>query len=998
MSANRQYWRSLAELAGERGALPSGSIADKADGFTRRRFLALMGASFGLAGLSACRRPEEKILPYSRAPESVTVGNPEQYATAMPWMGSALGLLVECHEGRPTKIEGNPRHPESLGGTTAFAQASILDLYDPDRSAGPSERGQPRSWDDASVLLKVRGAVAKAKDGRGLAILTEAHRSPTLTAALERLVREMPQATVHCYEPLDSDRIREGGRIAFGQPIDPALHLDKAEVVVALDADLLGMDGSAARQAHDFALRRRVEKPGDTMSRLYVVESAFSVTGACADHRLRLARAQVPVFAFTLARELSKQGLDLGEIAAAVEGFAPESLPAQGKKWVRALAADLLRNRGASLLVAGRAQPPAVHALAYAINSALGNLGSTVALFPALNPRPEGSESLAALAEKMRAGEVETLLVLGGNPVYASGPDTGFALALPKVGASVHLSTHLDETSASASWHLNRAHYLESWGDVVARDGTASVIQPLIAPLFAGKTDAEVVHLLLGTPRKAHDLVREQWAEALDENRWRQALHDGLVAGTGFSELARAGRRIYEPANRKAAAEGLVKVDHGASLPPQLAPIAEAVRSFRAPPSGLEVTFHPDPHALDGRFANNGWMQELPDMMQKLTWGNAALVSPATAARLGLVDGDRVALESVELPVCVAPGQADDSVAVTLGQGRRRAGRVGDGVGADVYPLRRAGPFDAAFGVPLKKVGSRDELARTQHHALMEGRPLVREATLAHFEKEPDFAPKMVETPPLKSLFDDHPYPGHRWAMAIDLNGCVGCNACAVACQAENNVPLVGKSGVLRSREMHWLRIDRYFEGAPDEPKAVFQPVACHHCENAPCEQVCPVNATAHSPEGLNDMAYNRCVGTRYCANNCPFKVRRFNFFNYTRDTPELQRMQKNPDVTVRSRGVMEKCSYCVQRIQRAKIAAHKAGKDRVADGEIQSACQQACPARAIVFGDANDPKSEVARLIGLPRDYAMLAELNIRPRTSYLARVRNPNPELEGG
>ncbi|HEY3445839.1 MAG TPA: TAT-variant-translocated molybdopterin oxidoreductase [Myxococcales bacterium] len=999
----KQYWRSLGELAESleyrqaKKHVPGG-VSGPADGFSRRNFLSLMGASMGLAGLAACRRPEEKILPYARAPEKVTPGIAEHYATAFPWQGTAIGLLVESHEGRPTKIEGNPKHPESLGGTTAFAQASVLDLYDPDRSTAPTERGMERTWDEVAAFLKARGAGLKVKGGQGLLILAEAHRSPTLTAALDAVEFALPQAKILRYEPFDRDRPHEGARIALGKTFEALPDLAKAEVIVALDCDLFGWEGSPARQMNEFALRRKVEKPGDEMSRLYAVESAYSITGAAADHRLRLPRKEIPAFVFSLARELSAQGLDLGEIGGAVGGFADKY--GAKKPWLKAMAKDLLAHRKNALLVAGSAQPAAVHAVLHAIHHALGAVGTTVTYAKVFEDATEGAGSLKVAADALRSGEIDTVLMLGGNPVLTAGPDTGFTEALAKAKAIVHLSSHRDETSALATWHLNRAHYLESWSDVRAADGTATILQPLIAPLFDGKTEAEVLALLLGTPRKAYDLVRENWQAQLRiapagalaplgggaapkpdlnvppfELAWRQALHDGLLQPGFFTIQA-------PPVDRAA--------------------VAKAIAALPAPAAGLEVTFHPDPHAFDGRYANNGWLQEMPDTMVKQTWGNAALVSTATAAKLGLVEGDLVELKlaapinSVKLPVAIAPGQADESIAVSVGQGRRRAGRVGDNVGHDTYPLRVAAPIDAALGVQASKAGSVEPLARTQEHALMEGRPLVREGTLKKFEEEPKFAQEMVDVPPLLSLFDDHPYPGQRWGLVIDLNACTGCNACAVACQAENNVPLVGKSGVMRSREMHWLRIDRYFEGSPDEPKAVFQPVACQQCENAPCEQVCPVGATTHSPEGLNDMAYNRCIGTRYCANNCPFKVRRFNFFNYTKDTPDLQKLQKNPEVTVRSRGVMEKCTYCVQRIQAAKIEAHKRGEDKVAEGSIKTACQQACPAQAIRFGDLNDPDSEVRRLAGLSRDYAMLAELNVRPRTSYLARVRNPNPDLE--
>jgi molybdopterin-containing oxidoreductase family iron-sulfur binding subunit len=549
----------------------------------------------------------------------------------------------------------------------------------------------------------------------------------------------------------------------------------------------------------------------------------------------------------------------------------------------------------------------------------------------------------------MAKGDVHLLLMLGGNPVFDAPADADFAGALARVPTSVHLAAYADETSARSTWHLNRAHWLESWSDVRAEDGTLSIVQPLIAPLHDGKTDAEVLEQLLGGERTAYQLVCANFPKGMN---LRRALHDGLLADS-------------------AAPAEVVK------------PVAHPDLTFAAP-EGLELTFRPDPHTFDGRFANNGWLQELPDSMTKLTWDNAALISPATARRLGLHDGDLVDLNIGErrarLPILTAPGQADESITITVGQGRRRAGSVGNDVGFDVYPLRTATAMGLA-AVTLTPLGEKHTLAITHGHHSMEGRPIVREGEQEREKEEP-------------ALWPVHPVVGHRWGMVIDLEACIGCNACTVACQAENNIPLVGKRGVLKSREMHWLRIDRYFTDG-DDPESVAQPISCQQCEMAPCEQVCPVGATTHSPEGLNDMAYNRCIGTRYCANNCPFKVRRFNFFNYQKDLTELRKMQFNPDVTVRSRGVMEKCTYCVQRINVAKATAHKEGRDRVRDGEVVTACQQTCPTKAISFGDLDDPSSDVARRAADERNYVLLGELNIRPRTSFLARVRNPNPEL---
>jgi molybdopterin-containing oxidoreductase family iron-sulfur binding subunit len=769
--------------------------------------------------------------------------------------------------------------------------------------------------------------------------------------------------------------VRQGTQIAFGKTYETVLDVAKARVVVALDSDLLFSEGSPVKQARGFAEGRNPEKVKAAMSRLYVVESGHSVTGTNADNRLRLQSRKIPGFVFELARELgTTHKVDLGELVAALP---PGELDARAQKWVKAVAKDLVGNKGRGLVVAGDSQPAEVHAVVHLVNLALTNTGNTVRHVAAFDETPEGASALAAIAKGVADKSIDTLIMLGGNPAYDAPADVKFAEAVAAAGTSVHVATHFNETSAKAQWHLNRAHYLEGWSDVRAEDGTASIVQPLIAPLFQGRTDAEIVDLLLGGGRRAYDLVRATWnkdAAPGFEKAWRRALHDGLLEGTTAP---------LEPVAAKAG------------------DVAAALKSRKASGGGLEVTFRPDPHAFDGRFANNGWLQELPDSLAKMTWGNAAFLSQTTAKALGVVDGDVLSITvdgaKADVPALVMPGHADESITLTIGQGRTEVGRVGKGVGVDCTPLRRSTGLHSA-SASVTKSGAKVALARTQEHFAMEGRGMVQEADLAEYLKEPEFVEKRKEKLPLFSLWEEKQYDGHKWGMAIDLNACIGCSACTIACQSENNIPIVGPANVINSREMHWIRVDRYFEGeGPEEAHAVSQPTLCNHCEMAPCEQVCPVGATTHSPEGLNDMAYNRCVGTRYCANNCPFKVRRYNFLDYHGDIPEIGKMVMNPDVTVRFRGVMEKCTFCVQRINHAKIDAHREGHERVADGSVVAACQQVCPTQAISFGDLNDGKSVVAKQAANPRAYKLLEEINIKPRVSYLARIKNPNPELVG-
>jgi molybdopterin-containing oxidoreductase family iron-sulfur binding subunit len=973
----QEYWRSLEELAGTEEfqtllhrEFPE-NASDWMDSVSRRGFLQLMGASLALAGLSACTSPpDERIVPYVRAPEEIVPGKPLYFATAMPFGGFAMGLLAESHEGRPTKVEGNPKHPASLGATDVFAQASILSLYDPDRSQAIMKAGQIGSW--SAFLAEVRFALdaQRTTQGSGIRILTETVTSPTLASQLRALLAMFPSAKWHQYEPAGRDNVRLGARLAFGEFVETRYQLDRADVILALESDFLTMGPGCLRYAHDFTLRRRPQAKDARMNRLYVVESTPTCTGTMADHRLALRSSEIGSFARAIAQGLGVLG-----------GGAEPAVSGPHAKWIAAVARDLQRHRGASLVLAGEGQPPAVHALAHAMNQALGNIGTTVIhTDPVEANSVDQMASLRELAQDMDAGKVNALIILGGNPAFTAPADLQFAERLAKVGLRVHLSMYEDETSQLCHWHIPETHYLESWSDARAYDGTVTILQPLIAPLYGGKSGHDLVAALMGSSDKSsHDILRGYWQSKSQAKNfelfWRTALHDGVVPGT---EL---------PARR-------VSVKSGDWT-------RQTADGGRGTGEGtLEMVFRPDPAIWDGRFANNGWLQELPKPLSKLTWDNAALVSPATAERLGLATGDVVELEAggrtVRAPIWIMPGQAADSVTVHLGYGRTRAGRVGTGTGFNAYAIRTVAAPWFAPGLKMRKTGAQYPLATTQSHNSMEGRNLIRSATLAEFQKNPEFAREMAEEPaPGLSLYPGFKYEGYAWGMAIDLNACTGCNACVVACQAENNSPIVGKDQVTRGREMHWLRIDRYYQGGLENPSVLHQPVMCQQCENAPCEPVCPVGATLHSSEGLNDMVYNRCIGTRYCSNNCPYKVRRFNFLAFQDfNTPSLKLM-RNPNVTVRSRGVMEKCTYCVQRINAAKIEAEKSDRP-VRDGEIQTACQQACPTQAIVFGNINDPGSRVAKLKAEPRSYGLLADLNTRPRTSYLANVKNPNPEIE--
>ena len=930
--------------------------ADDLDAFAqeRRRVLKLMAAAAAMAGGACSGPPPEKIVPYVDTPEQSLPGKPLFYATATRLSGYGTGVLVEANEGRPTKVEGNPLHPASLGATDVFSQAAVLQLWDPARSQTPLRDGRVATWDE--FLLDTENGLREldASRGDGLFVLTGAVCSPTLQSQLEALHSRYPGMRWHQYDPLHRDNELRGSELAFGRAVDTRYSFDRARVVLSLDADVVSAAPHSVRYAHDLASLRRPH--ADRMSRLYALESFPGLIGARADHRVALPPADIERFAFRLGRDLG--------VAPAVVGDSP------APSFEKALVDDLLAAGAAALVLPGPAMPPRVHALVHAINHRLGGQGQTFEHTPPVAFEPVANvESIRTLADAMRAGRVRMLVILEGNPVYDAPADLEFAARLRTVARSVHLSAYADETSAYCRWHLPRVHEFEQWSDVRAFDGTASIVQPIIAPLYGGHSAHELLNVLLRSGAAAHDTVRGVWQRTFgntdQDERWRTALRDGVIANTRAAAV---------------------------TLAPEL---AESIFSNPPPPVDLAINFVADQSVRDGEFANNAWLQELPRSMSKLTWDNAAYVSPSTAARLKIASGDEVELRragrTVRAGVWVLPNHADDCVTVPLGYGRTRAGPVGDGIGFDAYRLRT---LDAPWhgSVELIRTGAQRLLVTTQHHSRMEGRDLVRTATLAQFARNPQFATdEEIEKVPEHTLYPDRPYDGYKWGMAIDLNACIGCNACTIACQAENNIPVVGKEQVLRGREMHWIRVDRYFH---DHDSGVdFQPVPCMHCEHAPCEEVCPVGATVHDSQGLNVQVYNRCVGTRFCSNNCPYKVRRFNFLQYVDRTQESLKALRNPDVTVRERGVMEKCSYCIQRIQRGRIEAERLGR-KLRDGEVVTACQAACPAQAISFGDLNDPGSAVRAAKASPRNYALLAELNTRPRTTYLARVINPRPD----
>ena len=1026
------YWRSLDELADSprfqrwvEQEFPALSHLLRGSEPSRRQFLKLMGASLALGGLTACRWPKETIVPATRQPADRPPGVPLQYATALERGGVAVGVLVTSYDGRPIKIEGNERHPFSRGRSSAWMQATILELYDPDRSSGIRQRDGTRQ---RPAYLRRRPEEFRSfaqshfrrlaeTAGVGLCVLAEPSSSPSLLEMRGRFERTFPQAQWYEWEALSRDNERAGTRLAFGHPYRPHLHLDRADVIVSLDSDFLMTHPAALRYAAEFAARRRPETGNNyDCNRLYVLETSLTVTGGAADHRIPLRFLDMPAALQQIAAQVA---------ARCVRPANTPPLPtADGRgplaeKLAAAIAADLTAHRGRCLVVVGPRQPAEVHALAYLLNCWLDAHGKTISF--AREPDGLCADHLAdltKLVERIEAGQVDTLLILGGNPAYEAPADLRLdARRFDRIATSIHLGVYFNETASLCDWHVPQAHSLESWGDARAWDGTISLVQPLIEPLYGGLTPSELLALVSGDQLTGgYDIARRTFGNLFDAGQdrarlWEQSLHDGVVADTAW--------------------------------PTETPQIRAFPLGSSPPPSGLELVFAEDYSVYDGRLANNAWLQEWPDPITKLTWGNAALLAPAQAKRLGVRrDGEVLALEAevagetitLHVPVYILPGHAEDSITLPLGYGRTAAGVVGNGVGVDVNVLRSR---TAPFATPARRVqrsGQFQPLAGTQdHHAIrsqvgdaeQQARVpmLVREADLAHYREHPDFARHLAHEPPPAPLWQQKEYEGHKWGLAIDLSTCIGCGACVLACQAENNIPVVGPQEVRRGREMHWIRVDRYFREPPraTSVEVVHQPMTCVHCENAPCEQVCPVAATVHDEEGLNVMVYNRCIGTRYCSNNCPFKVRRFNwFYNHhgpyhprsqrqghsplplvqlkRADLTEIEKMAFNPQVTVRSRGVMEKCTFCVQRINAVKTRARHERWSQIPDGLIQPACVQACPTGALVFGDLNDPRSRVRQLHDHPRAYEILAELNLRSRTKYLAKVRNPVGSDEAG
>lgn len=998
----KRFWRSLEQLAEteeykERARHEFTPISAKQPDLrtSRRNMLKLMAASAGLAGLSACTKlPIEHISPYVRPPEEFVPGNPLFYATSMPRPeGGTIGLLVRSNMGRPTKVEGNPDHPASLGATDAFGQASVLDLWDPDRARSILHEGAIANYSDFLTLLGELRNQYLTQKGAGFRVLTEVVTSPTLGTQLKALLAELPQAKWHQYTPVSRYAEREGIRSLYGEYLSTYYRIDPTDVIVSLDANFLCSGRSGVRYAHDFADKRRIANTRSRMNRLYVVETMATITGATADHRIPLRPSQIEDFARALAAALNVSGID-------ASAQRPSEVPAE---WMTAVVHDLQQHRGTSIVLAGEQQPPVVHALAHAINHTLGNVGKTVVHTQPIETQPVNEvESIRELVADMNAGKVETLLIIGGNPVYNAPADLSFSEALDKVNLRLRLGIYNDETSYLCHWFVPQAHYLESWSDERAYDGTAGVVQPLISPLYQNRSAHEVIGALLGHPgRTPHEWVRGYWSDqklatsAEFETFWETCLERGTVAGTAFPPKVVT-----------------LKPDFAASLKAQRGK-GGAQAALGA--GSMEVAFQPDPTVWDGSYTNNSWLQELPKPISTLTWDNAAYISPKTGEQLGLVHDDVVEINyegrKLRTPVWLLPGHAEGCMTLTFGYGRARAGRVGNGTGFNAYSIWTSdNPGFGSIQMP-KKTGDRYHLVTTQnHHFINEDgrraeiesvnafkRDIVRVATLDEFRAHPDFAADPPEeTTQAPNLYPPYDYSkGYQWGMSIDLNSCVGCNSCVVACYAENNVAVVGKAQVDNGRIMQWIRVDTYWRGNLENPEAYHVVMPCMHCENAPCEYVCPVGATMHSPEGLNLMIYNRCIGTRYCSNNCPYKVRRFNFELFSDwHTPSLFGV-RNPDVTVRSRGVMEKCSYCVQRIKEAEIRTQVESRT-IRDGEVVTACQQACPTQAIVFGNINDPKSKVSRRKAQSRKYVLLAELNIRPRTSYLARLRNPNPDIK--
>ena len=984
-SKGKQYWRSLDELSDtpEFNKWMEDEFPNRESlrGVDRRDFLKFMGASVMMASLAGCRSvftPQENVVPYVKSPEDMIPGQILYFATAVPIGGYGIGALVHSNMGRPIKIDGNPEHPASQGVLDPVSQAQILSLYDPDRSQNISLGGNISTWSrflaDAKKTIEDSKKASTTQNSE-IIILTETNTSPTLIDQMKKALENNPKTYWCQYEPNGRDSIKYGSEKAFGKQVRTNYDLNKADVILSLDADFLYSMQPSAIMSKGYASRKKLQGKKVDANRLYVIEPSMTLTGANAEHRLPVEASKLLDITKLIAGKL---GIPQGNPNLKIDGV--------DSRWIEALTKDLIKHQGKSAIIPGDHVDGRIHALAHAINAKLENIGKSILYTDSIETDfKQKSISLEQVSKKLKAGKIKGIFILGSNPIFTAPKEYELEKYFAKLDFTAHLGLYYDETARKCKWHLPESHFLEAWGDIRSYDGSVTIQQPLLSPLYSSsRSQLELISAAFNKEEKGYELVKKYWKTSRIEigfdSYWTKALDRGIMKGTAFPAISPSLKEF------------------------SLASIGKKIPGEKKYNGDIQLDLRPDPNIYDGRYANNGWLQELPKPITKLTWDNTAQVSPKLAEKLGISNSDVIEIDAgsgkkVNLPVWIVPGQAEKTMTVHYGYGRKHAGMVGDNIGTDVFSLL------GKEQISIKKISTNSyPLATTQMHQNMEGRDIIRTGTLASYIKDPSLKPKNAWAGELLNLYpeDIHSKEGnYQWAMTIDLNLCTGCNACVVACQSENNIPVVGKKEVVRGRVMHWMRIDTYFAGdgkrqALENPETVFQPVTCMHCEKAPCEPVCPVAATIHSHEGLNQMVYNRCVGTRYCSNNCPYKVRRFNYFNYAdKKDFAVKLLVNNPRVTVRGRGVMEKCTYCVQRINNARIDAKKNGR-KIKDGEIITACQQACPTDAIVFGDVSDKNSQVSKLKKEPRNYDLLEELNARPRTSYLGKVKNPNPEIE--
>ena len=986
------YWKSLKDISSEddynRFLKQSEHNVD--NGLSRRNFLSLIAASVALAGLEGCKKPVQKIIPYVEAEIGTIPGIPKYYASTLPFKNNALGVVIENHDERPVKVEGNEKHPTTLGKSNSFAQASTLEMYDPDRARGVKFEGNKVDWNE---YLKFAKSLNDG-NGKGLAVLMQESSSPTIKSIQEDFKKNLPNADWVVYESVNNENLYDGIELAFSKRLQPLYRLEKAQIIVSLGSDFLGVDDNNIYHTRKFAQNRNIVDENSTMNRLYVAESSISSTGSSADHRLNIPQYEMENLLAELAYELKQLGLRIEA----------KKVKSSNNLWVKAAAKDLFDGRGESIIIGGSSLSKEFHQLIALINY---NLKAPVDYYPLNMSQISSIKNFESLCNDMKNGKINNLIILGANPVYDSPADFDFAESLKKVKNSVHLTNIIDETSKLCSWNIAMNHYFECWGDAMTYDGHVSIVQPQIMPLFDSKSIIQVLSPIVHSKEQsAYDTVKNVWKSNIIksgnfEREWDKVLHDGLYKKPILKKV-----NVRPPSKTSTAVLNNYSLDN----------------------DKFEIVFCPSSSVYDGRYANNGWLQEIPKPITSLTWDNAALISMKVAKKLNIKNGQMLEISvgdnTINIPAFITPGQNQKSITLELGYGRKFNGRIGNEVGFNVYPLRSSESPSFILNGSIKVLNETYPLASTQdHHGLEDDKyaapgfddlankeaqsripELVKQSTLDYYKDNPDWVQKKVEQhkPDKKRSWADHSMynpdwdysKGPQWGMSIDLTSCTSCNACSIACQSENNIPVVGKQQVMNGREMHWIRIDNYFAGDPDNPEVSTQSVACVHCELAPCESVCPVAATTHSSDGVNQMTYNRCLGTRYCANNCPYKVRKFNFYNYTKDLPEVVQMAMNPDVSIRFRGVMEKCTYCYQRISSARITAENEGRE-IKDGDFQVACQQSCPADAIKFGDINDPNSEVSKAKRRNRDYALLAHLGTAPRTTYLAKIRNQNPML---